>query len=172
MQLQKRKRNRLRNFDYSSPGAYFITICTEKRQPILSNIVGAIHESPEIRLTQQGKIVDEVINDIPIHMGVEIQNYVIMPNHIHLIVLITECNYLRAIRESPLRSRSIISRVVGFLKMNVSKRIHREIGEGKIFQRSFHDHVIRGQKDYDRISEYIDKNPLYWQYDCFYNLNQ
>ena len=160
---------RLKNFDYSTPGAYFITICTEGRKQILSNIVGAIHESPEPQLTPQGKIVDRIINNLPEHLGVEIERYVIMPNHIHLIVLITDDNYLRAIRESPLRSRSIISRTVGYIKMNSSKIIHKKINQDKIWQRSFHDHVIRGRTDYDRIAKYIYENPMLWQFDCFYS---
>ncbi len=93
MNLPKRKSPRLKGFDYSTPGYYFITICTNGKRKTLcdvvshtkivrGSIVGAIHESPEIQLTAQGKIIDEIINNIPVRFNVLIDKYVIMPNHI------------------------------------------------------------------------------------------
>ena len=102
-ELPKRKRLRLKNFDYSAPGAYFVTVCTHNRNCTLSHIVGAIHESPEIQLTEYGKIVDRLINTISRQSLATIDRYVIMPNHIHLVIIITDSDELRAIRESPLR---------------------------------------------------------------------
>ena len=102
-ELPKRKRLRLKNFDYSTPGAYFITICTHNRKCTLSRFVGAIHESPEIELTDYGKIIDESIRNIPEWYKATVDRYMIMPNHIHLIIIITDDEELRAIRESPLR---------------------------------------------------------------------
>ena len=99
----ERKALRLEHYDYNSPGAYFITFCTHNRRNLLSHIVGAIHESPEVQLTDFGKIVDTVIQTMPPHIHAAIDRYVIMPNHVHLILLITEEDTLRAIRESPLR---------------------------------------------------------------------
>ena len=166
-ELPKRKPMRLKHHDYSTPGAYFITICTHRRMQILST-VGAVHEPPEIQLTEQGRIVDRIINNLPPHLGVEIDRYVIMPNHIHLIIVITDSEKLRAIRESPLQGRSIISKVIGYIKMNASKAIHGEIGEGIIWQRLFYDHVIRNYDDYANIVNYIVKNPDRWKQDRFY----
>ncbi|MBE6577039.1 MAG: transposase [Ruminococcaceae bacterium] len=164
----KRKRLRLQNYDYSTPGAYFITICTNHRKCTLSNIVGAIHESPEIELTEYGEIVDRFINTPSKHSMAKVYQYVIMPNHIHLIVLITNDDALRAIRESPLRGRSIVSKVVGYIKMNASKEIHKKFGNITVWQRGFHDHIIRDKDDYEKISKYMYENPINWQYDCFY----
>ncbi len=164
----KRKRLRLQNYDYSIPGAYFITICTHSRKCTLSRIVGAIHESPEAELTEYGKIVDNIINNIPKHCKANVEQYVIMPNHIHLLVTITDDEELRAIRESPLRGRSVISKMVGYIKMNASKNIHNKFGYMNIWQRGFHDHIIRDERDYERISQYIQENPMKWQDDCFY----
>ena len=175
MNLPKRKSPRLKGYDYSTPGYYFTTICTHNKVNILSRIctiqdnnVGAIHESPETLLTPQGKIVDDIICNIPEHFGVTIDKYVIMPNHIHLIIVIEDNEHSRAIRESPLRKRDIIEMVVGYIKMNSSKAIHNNIFKGKVWQRSFHDHIIRGEKDYLRIWEYVDTNPAKWKQDCFY----
>ena len=166
--LPERKRLRLQNFDYNTPRAYFITICTQNRKCTLSRIVGAIHESPATQLTDYGKIIDRIINSIPEHLSATIISYVIMPNHIHLIAKVTKSNEVRAIRESPLQCRSIISKLIGYIKMNASKEINREFGDTNIWQRGFHDHVIRDNDDFDKIYKYIHDNPIKWQYDCFY----
>ena len=76
-------------------------------------------------------------------------------------------NLKRAIRESPLQNqRSVIDKIVGFLKMNVSKKIHNEY-QNKIWQRSYHDHIIRDEMDYQKIWEYIETNIIKWDKDCF-----
>ena len=166
--LPKRKSPRLKEYDYSTPGAYFITICTYNRKCLFSNIVGAIHELPENKLTQYGEIVKQIIEILPDRFNVSIPKYVIMPNHIHLIIEIYSNDEKRAIRESPLQyRRSVIDKMVGFLKMNASKKIYNTDSE-KIWQRSYHDHIIRGEKDYRKIWEYIDTNVLKWEQDCFY----
>ena len=167
-ELPQRKRLRLKNFDYSTPGAYFVTVCTHNRKCTLSRVVGAIHESPEIQLTEYGKIVDRLINTIPQQSLATIDRYVIMPNHIHLVIMISDSDELRAIRESPLRGRSIISKTIGYIKMNASKEIHNRYGNEMVWQRGFHDHIIRNRNDYEKISKYIYENPIIWQYDCFY----
>ena len=86
--LPKRKSPRLKEYDYSTPGAYFITICTYNRKCLFSNIVGAIHELPENKLTPYGKFVERIIKIIPDRFNVSIPKYVIMPNHIHIIVIL------------------------------------------------------------------------------------
>lgn len=164
MDLPKRKPTRLADYDYSSDGAYFITICTHNRKNLFSNIVGAIHESPEIQLNFNGKFVDNYINQLNTRFALKIDKYVIMPNHIHLIAIIDE----RSIRESTLHKRSIISNAIGYLKMNVSRDIHKNGYSQNIWQRSFHDHIIRDEKDYLKIWNYIDTNPQKWNEDCFY----
>ena len=160
---------RLREFDYNTPGAYFITFCTHNRSNILSRIVGAIQESPVSQLTTCGVIVDEVIQSIPEHLHVTIDRYVIMPNHVHLIVVIAESDVLRAICESPLQGRSIVSKAVGYIKMNASKAIRQQYGDVTVWQRGYHDHVIRNQADYEMIAKYIYENPLRWELDKFYS---
>ncbi len=165
-EFPKRKPNRMASYDYSSNGAYFITICTDNRRCIFSNVVvGAIHESPVTELSCYGKCVDDVIKTVPERFNVNIPQYVIMPNHIHLLIEIIDG---RAIRESPLRSRSEISKIVGYIKMNSTKKIHFLNPKEKVWQRSFHDHVIRNEKDYRKIYEYILSNPSIWQEDSLY----
>ncbi len=169
MELPKRKPLRLREFDYSTVGAYFITICTQNRRCMLPHIVGAIHESPEAQLPEYGKIVDKVINDVPGRFGVMVQEYVIMPNHIHLIIIITDDADLRAIHESPLHGRSIISKIVGYIKMNASKAVHDRDDSVAVWQRGYYDHVIRNRADYEQHLKYIYENPLRWYYDELYS---
>ena len=167
-ELPERKGLRLRNFDYSTPGAYFITICTDNRKCILSRVVGAIHESPETKLTEFGKIADNIINNLPKHLCVTVDSYVIMPNHIHLIAIITDYDERRAIRESPLRGRSVLSKAIGYIKMNTSKEINRRFGNSNIWQRGFYDHIIRDRRDYDEVAKYIYENPSRWYFDELY----
>jgi len=166
--LPKRKNLRLRGFDYSTPGAYFITVCTYLRENTLSHVVGAIQESPGTELSEYGKIVDKIINNIPERFKITVDRYVIMPNHIHLILIIND-DEIRAIRESPLRERSVLSKVIGYIKMNSSKEIHSRFDCMNVWQRGFHDHIIRNRFDYERIAKYIHENPTRWQYDCFFS---
>ncbi len=166
-----RKPLRLDYYDYSSPGAYFITFCTHNRKHTLSRIVGAIHESPNPQLTLCGRIVDAVLQQIPGHLHVTIDRYVIMPNHVHLIALITEEDALREIRKSPQQARSIISKLTGYIKMNVSKAIRQHYGDIAVWQRGYHDHVIRNQQDYEMLAKYIHENPIRWELDKLFKEN-
>lgn len=147
----------MESFNYNR-GAYFITICTHNRKKLFSNIVGAIHESPEIRLNSNGRILEGYIKQLSKLFAIHTDKYVIMPDHIHLIIIIDD----RAIPESPLHSRSLVSKAIGYLKMNVSRDIHKSGYGEKVWQRSYYDHIIRNQEDYNEIWEYIDNNPEKW----------
>ena len=163
MELPKRKPNRLPNFDYSTPGAYFITICVEGKRCILGDIVGGGDlDAPQVELTKMGRIVQrniELSKQIP---NIHIDKYVIMPNHVHFILFIDgEPN------SGTLRSPSTTNALVPHCVSTFKRFCYKDAGE-KFFQRSYHDHVIRGEKDYLKIWEYIDNNPARWKEDCFY----
>ena len=164
-----RKELRLEGYDYSTPGAYFLTFCTYNRKNTLSQIVGKGCEQPVLQLSSCGEIVDKIINGIPSRFCVTVDKYVIMPNHVHLLVTIAEEDAQRAIRESPLRGRSIISKVVGYIKMNTAKEIRQMFGNVRVWQRGFYDHIIRGSYDYDEIAKYIEENPIRWELDKLYS---
>ena len=190
MEYPVRKNNRLKAYDYSTPGAYFITICTGGRRCFLSTItVGAIHESPayQVVLTWAGKIVETVIESLPNRFeDVYIDKYVIMPNHIHLLLRIDNERAIRelsqridgkrAIHESPLQgekepiimNRSILSKAIGYLKMNSSKQIHAFAPDLVVWQRSFYDHVVHDERDYGECWAYMDGNPGRWAEDELY----
>ena len=163
MELPKRKPNRIPRFDYSTPGAYFITICTQDKLPLLCTIVGGgALDAPDVRLSRSGEIVQKYIlsgNRIP---GVIVEKYVIMPNHIHLILLV-EADASTGTSRAPSPTNAVIPHFVSTLK----RFCHRDFGK-KIFQRSYHDHVIRNEASYQKIWQYIDNNPTLWQEDCFY----
>ena len=178
MDLKKRKNTRLQNFDYSQAGAYFVTICTENRKRLCgrdnvngTHFVGAIHESPvatfNASLSEYGKIADSIIRQLHERFGIDICGYVIMPNHVHLLIFIDN-NDLRAIRESPLQGRSRLSKIVGYFKMNVSKHIHSLGYDKEIWQRSFYDHIIRNEEDYLHHLQYINENPIKWENDEYF----
>ena len=164
-ELPKRKRLRLDGFDYNSPGAYFVTICTHNRINIFSRIEPS---NNELKLSEYGQIVDWYINNIPERYGIQIENYVIMPNHIHLLVLIAE----REIRESPLQSRSVLSKFVGYIKMNATKQIHASGNNKNVWQRGYHDHIVRNREDFQNIFNYICVNPDRWETDCLYTKHE
>ena len=161
MELPKRKKLRLENFDYDMPYIYFITICTANKKALFSRIVGALHEAPvETKLTPYGEIVKETIEFLPDKFNLRIHNFVIMPDHLHLLMEITD--YEGALREAPLRSRSILSQSIGYLKADVSKKIHKTNPSLTVWQGRYTDHIIRNEKDYSAHFEYIENNPVMW----------
>ncbi len=156
--METRQNNRLSEYDYGSIGAYFITVCVKDKQKILSHIVGdGALDVPNIQLTNIGEIVDKYIQSTNKIENITVDKYVIMPNHIHLLISIQEI-------DGRIISAPTISTVVGQMKRQISKLI----GTG-IWQKSFYDHIIRNRHDYDAAWQYIDENPIKWTSDEFYN---
>lgn len=160
-----RKNNRLEFYDYSQNGAYFITICTRGKQKIFwiddksQNSVGADIIRPHDKLNDLGLIVECAIEQITeYYPNTMIDKYVIMPNHVHILMRIENDEFNGRIISAP-----TISIIIGQMKRWVSKQIGYPI-----WQKSFHDHVIRNEADYQRIWQYIDTNPIKWELDCYY----
>lgn len=162
-ELPKRRNNRLTEFDYSKNGAYFVTICTRDRESILSEVVGGgVLDAPQIQLSQYGVIADNQIKEInDTYTNIKVTKYVIMPNHIHFIVMI--CDYNNGTSRTPSPTNAVIPRFVSTFKRFTNKRC-----ESDLWQRSYYDHVIRNQADYDRVWQYIDENPIKWELDEYY----
>lgn len=188
--MKSRKNNRLTEFDYSQNGAYFMTICTKDRQNLfwdnndfvgevigrpqherykdnniserLNNVnVGAVIGRPQYEryLNRNGEIIKFAIEQISIHYeGVLVEKYVVMPNHVHLILLIDR----NEINGRPMTAPTI-SWIINQFKGYCTKQIGFPI-----WQKSFYDHIIRNQADYDRIWRYIDENPIKWELDEYY----
>ena len=161
MDKKIRKPTRLQEYDYATPGAYFITICTKDRQKILSEIHGVgegLCALPQVQLTQIGKIVEKSIHymDESVH-GFSVDRYVVMPNHIHLLITLSAISETGGHRGPPLH------KIIGQFKSYTTHRY------GKVlWQRSYYDHIIRGEQDYRDIWQYMDNNPTRWQEDEFY----
>ena len=163
MELRQRKKNRLEGYDYGRAGYYFVTICTKNREHFFGAIVGgdvliAPHDvliAPHIELSKIGKIVDDTIAIIP-----TVDKYVIMPNHIHIIFRVPPQGDGPMGTSAPTES---IPMVVRFLKRDVTMACGFSV-----WQRGYHDHIIRNDADYQRIWEYIDNNPAKWREDCYY----
>ena len=149
--LPKRKQIRIEEFDYSTPGAYFITICSLNREKIFWSFRrGELSSPANLLLTDIGIIVDNEIKKMNgIYNNVKVDKYCIMPDHIHLIVSIN-ADALGRTQFAP-----TISRVTKQFKGSITKQVGRPI-----WQKSFYDHGIRNQQDYDEIWAYIENNPL------------
>ena len=153
-ELPKRKNIRLQNYDYSSNGLYFVTICTEEKKPILSRVVGddAYIVPKKVVLKPCGVVVEKYINNInKTYKNVSVENYIIMPNHIHMLIFIDNFNNGTMWASSPTKLGTIIRS----LKTMVTK----EIGFS-IWQRSYYDKIIRNEKHFQSVWNYIEYNAL------------
>lgn len=164
MDLPVRKQIRLPGYEYSSPGAYFVTICTAGRRCILSDIRrGDPCGRPSLILSEYGKIVEQCLKQTESIYAVQIGSYVIMPNHIHLIC---EIEYPRATA----RVAPTLGRIVGALKSLAANQCRKAGLNGTLWQRGYFEHVIRNEEDSRQIREYIDNNPARWAEDRHYSV--
>lgn len=164
MNLPKRKLTRLKEYDYSQPGAYFVTICTQNRKQLfeIENVGNDLRVVPPVQNQIVHKWLEQTENKFS---NIKIDKYVIMPNHIHIIAVITEQHIGCSLHN-----------VIKWFKTMVTNEYIRDVKNGilkpfdkRLFQKSFHDHIIRNENDYRKIWEYIDTNPVKWDTDCFYN---
>jgi REP element-mobilizing transposase RayT len=153
--LPKRKSIRLHGHDYSGSGYYFITICVKDRRPLFGNVVGTTAPGrPTVELTPIGQCVAETIRNAT-RNNVEIDKYVVMPNHVHVIVILRD--------GADDRGRSSLQQVVRNIKSFATKRAGYSL-----WQPRYHDHIIRNEDEYQRIWRYIDENPVSWCEDRYY----
>lgn len=154
-QINTRKKHRLEKYDYSSVGAYFVTICTaERKQLFWLDPVGASIARPEdVVLSDLGKIVFDGIKNISrVYSAVSVDSYVIMPDHVHLLIRI-HCDE---------NGRPMVAPTVGNIVRQFKGYVTKQIGKS-IWQKLFYDHVIRNDGDYEDTLKYIYENPIRWQ---------
>jgi REP element-mobilizing transposase RayT len=166
--MKERKPNRLEDYDYSQKGYYFVTVCTKDRREWFWNI-----EKDEMVLNQYGKIADDFWKEMSVHFdGIVIDEFKIMPNPIHGIVIIRNDftspvgnAYMRSLRVHD-RTKMLLSKAVQQYKASVTRKIN-SFQEFSYFewQKSFYDHIIRNEGSLDRIRQYIFYNPLKWELD-------
>ena len=161
----RRKSPRLQYFDYRQTAVYFVTTCTRDKRSTL----GSIH-SGVLTPTPLGRLVEKYWSAIPEHSNrVELDLFVVMPNHVHGLVVIDNPSIPSEARRLPggLRSHSL-GTVVGTFKAAVTRmgRVQGIVNHDPVWQRGFWEHIVRGPKALDRIRRYIIENPGRWQYDC------
>lgn len=190
-EIHRRRSLRLQEYDYSRSGAYFITMCAFNRECLFGNIDGAAAE-----INDCGRILAEIWQDVPKrYPGVELDEFVVMPNHVHGVIFITEpvgAIPVGAIHELPLqntplqntplretslhtnkqtrmiqRRNMLLPKIIGYFKMNTAKRINqqRNTSGAAVWQKNYYEHVIRNGDALNRIREYIVNNPLQWALD-------
>lgn len=156
MTVHRRRSLRLKNYDYSREGCYFITICTEGREQLFGEILDG-----EMVLGNAGKLIHtlwyEMIDDFP---NIALHEFVIMPNHIHGIIEIVDN------KEQP------VSTMIQSFKRHTTLRYIKMVKNGtlppfnkRIWQRNYYEHIIRNDADYNRIATYIINNPITWKKD-------
>ncbi len=173
---RSRRSIRLKGYDYSADGAYFITICVRGRECLLGEI-----NNGQMILNRCGEIVRDVWEGLPVGAAspgenrvsdIDLDEYVIMPNHFHAIILInkspesTEIYKDLDVDDIKARRKMILPKVVGRFKMLAAKAINqsREI-EGSFWQRNYYERVIRSEEDCQIVRQYIINNPVQWEMD-------
>jgi putative transposase len=163
-ETSKRRSLRLKEYDYSQPGAYFITLCTHKRRCILGEVI-----EDEMRLNDVGRLVEtEWLNTAKIRPYVSLDAFIVMPNHFHAIFFIQH-RAGATHRVAPTGAKpgggpepASVGAIVGQFKSRVTKEINAWHSFGSLWQRNYYEHVIRDEEDLNRIRQYIQDNPRRW----------
>lgn len=168
-----RRSPRLKDYDYSQHGAYFVTICTHNR----INLFGSI-DREEMTLNPFGEVVKQSWFELPKHyLNLELDEFVVMPNHVHgIIVLTTEVHGREGLRPSPTaesrRTNYGLTEIVRAFKSFSARHINvmRNMSGTSVWQRSFHDHIIRNERQLNILREYTIYNPVRWAADTYHEI--
>ena len=174
----KRKTTRLKHYNYSQPGYYYVTICADNRQGLFGNI-----KQEQMILNKCGEIIKICIQDISNkYPNAKLDTYVIMPNHVHIIIQIVGAGFSRPdnminnknydnVNNNIINGREnlapTLGQIIAYFKYNSTKQINalKNNGINKIWQRNFYDHIILNDKSLHKIREYIINNPANWDND-------
>ncbi len=151
---------RLPGYDYSYEGCYFLTICTRNKEEILGRVARCVDGGASfVELTDTGEMVKRHVENMDdADGGVRLEHYVVMPNHVHLLILLSDGTPKAA---SP--TGATIPRIVNSLKGLTSKKFGCSM-----WQRGYYDRIVRGEGEYRRIWDYIDTNPQRWEEDDYF----
>jgi REP element-mobilizing transposase RayT len=158
--MRQRKSPRLKGYDYTQKGAYFVTICTHQRQPLFGKII----TDGLMQLSSAGEIAFARWDALPEHhSSVQLDAFVVMPNHVHGILLLMGSEHSESATE--------LGRVIGAYKSGVTRRIREalHIPDMIVWQGRYHDHIIRNERGLNTIRQYIHNNPKLWSHDVFYD---
>lgn len=164
--IHHRRSIRLKSYDYAQAGAYFVTICAYQRACLFGEIMGEA-----VDLSTTGSVVVGCWEEIPQHFpGIELDAFVVMPNHLHAIIVIDDHGmasqppvHEALLRPSGPRPRSLGS-IIGQFKAASSKRINvlRATNIPPVWQRNYFERIIRNDDELRRVREYMANNPLRW----------
>lgn len=159
-----RRSIRLKGYDYSQPGAYFVTICVDQRQCLFGDVVDG-----QMVLNQYGMVVADTYRWLcDRYPYLCTDEWIVMPNHFHAIVVIADKSRRGGSRTAPtIDKRKPLGRLIGAFKTVSTKKINilRDAPGTKLWQRNYYEHIIRNQDAIDKIRHYIVNNPLSWQID-------
>ncbi len=164
--LPKRKQTRLREYDYSNPVAYFITICSQGRKCIFGEIAGE-----KMNLNHLGQLIQEWWLELSRKFPeIKTDECVIMPNHFHGIIIIVGADLCVGPIMTGARAGAPLQKIVQWFKTMTTNSIFREMKKEKkqikLWQRCYYEHVIRNENELNAIREYIINNPLKWALDA------
>ena len=185
-ELLMRKNIKLQGYDYSQAGYYFLTICINGRHKMSGKVVGNARRAnsvrdgvpqsgpgvPYVELNEIGKMIKQHIDKMSVvYSSIKVDKYIIMPNHIHMIIAIENSNITKTngtssrteFAQCAFPIKSILAKIINAFKSLTS----RQFGES-IWQRSYHDHIIRNETEYNKIWQYMDENPARWKEDKYY----
>jgi len=164
----QRKSIRLAGYDYRTPGAYFITVCSHKREYLFGEVLNGV-----MNINEYGQIVQSTWDDLIHHnFGIELGEFVVMPNHIHGVIII---NDVVGAGSEPAPTDPAptppLSEIVRQFKTFSARRMNilRNTPGVPIWQRNYWEHIIRSEVSYARICDYIVNNPLWWDEDDLFN---
>jgi putative transposase len=181
--LPNRRSIRLQNYDYTQAGAYYLTICTAARMSLFGRIVDGV-----MQLNDYGRVVEEEwLQTGNLRANVDLDAFIVMPNHFHAVLLIVDMPPQRINEtdqgmsapcpydlQTPTNKRQFgkpiagsLPTIVGAFKSAVARKITRTLGisSHSIWQRNYHEHIIRNRTELDRIREYIEYNRVNWEHD-------
>ena len=161
--LPDRKMLRLKGFDYSNYVSYFVTICSHERKFIFGDVTDG-----NMILNQLGQTVFSELENLHSHYdSVEIENFVVMPNHIHILLSIISQDLIALENEEiPLPNNISLPQIIRHYKAGVSRNIRKYRPDSKIWQKSYHDRIVRNEFEYETFYKYIIANPAVWDKDC------
>ena len=162
--MRKRKNLRLKKYDYSQNGMYFVTICTQDKKCFFGRV-----SNDKVDLNIVGRIAKKYLIDIAKHYSsVNIIEFVVMPNHVHLIIEICDAVVAEhcSVTTRNNKNYGLLSKIIKSYKNAVTKEINKKFGKNNFkWQRSYYDHIIRKEESLQKIREYIIINPQQWNKD-------
>lgn len=159
-----RKSMRLKGYDYSKPGYYFVTVCTQNKKCLFGDI-----RNRQMVLNDAGRMIEKVWNALPEHYPhVELDAFVIMPNHVHGIIILRPDPIVEAgFKPASTKKRHALPEIVRALKTFSARRINEICNTPgvKLWQRNYYEHIVRNENELNEIRKYIQENPLKWETD-------